>query len=270
MRDNFPPVAAAPLDQADGLRRMFSGARQFFIPVVANLHVTFAGVLLERLSTALASLGARVLLVDAADASPALPELAMFDLAACVEQLDPNTAYLAGRGLPREYVDTRGSAVSLLDALAHAAPQADVVLLYGEVSDLARVFQRRDARPLVLAADNPESLKYAYAACKIFAQRCGLMTFDLLLALPESSPRAAAIQASLAGCADRFLGSMLRASAIVDPAVDVAEAPSPDLRHLLAQQLMLEPVPGHAAGRTSAITPTHTNTSHRDWHATTN
>ena len=265
MRDNFPPAGvtvARALDQADGLRRMFSGVRQHFIPIVANLHVTFAGVLLERVSTALANLGTRVLLVDAADASPALPDPALFDLAACVEQLDDNTAYLPARGLARAYVDTRGSAASLLDALAHAAPQADVVLLYGEVSDLARVFRRRDVRPVLLAADNPESLKFAYAACKTFAQRCGLMTFDLLLALPESSPRAAAIQASLAGCADRFLGSLLNASAIVDPAVDVAEPPSPSLRDLLAQQLRLEQAPGHPPGPTP--------TPHRDWHATTN
>ena len=73
MRDNFPTTAAAPLDQADGLRRMFSGARRCFIPLVANPHVSFSGVVLERVTTALAALGAKVLLVDAADTAGGRP-----------------------------------------------------------------------------------------------------------------------------------------------------------------------------------------------------
>ena len=268
MRDNFPTTAAAPLDQADGLRRMFSGARRCFIPLVANPHVSFSGVVLERVTTALAALGAKVLLVDAADTSPPLPELALIDLAGCIEQLDERTAYLPARGLPRAHVDTRGGAGSLLDVLAAVEPRADVVLLYGEMGDLARVFQRCEVRPILLGADHPESIKHAYAACKIFAQRCGLMTFDLLLAAPAGSRRVRAISTSLAGCADRFLGALLNNSATVDPAVDVADPPSRALQELLTRQLQLAGSPGER-GLYSLPTPGLAPASHRDWHATT-
>ena len=261
MQDAFAPSAAAPLDQADGLRRMFGGARQRCIALIANPHVAHTGVLLERLTAALAGADLQVLLVDAANASPPLPGLALIDLGGCIEPMDAHTSYLPARGLPRAHVDARGSAASLLDALELAAPLAEVVLIHGEAADLARVFQRRDARPILLAADDQESIKYAYAAFKIFAQRCGLVTFDLLLAAPDGA-RARAITANLASCAERFLGALLNASAVVDPAADAA--PGQDLRELLARQLAIDILPGLPAG--TAVT----SNSYRDRHATTN
>ena len=38
-----------PLDQADGLRRLFASARVCIVPVVSNPNVAFGGVMLERL-----------------------------------------------------------------------------------------------------------------------------------------------------------------------------------------------------------------------------
>jgi hypothetical protein len=239
MRNFYLPSAAAPLDQADGLRRLFAGQRQRFLPLAANPHVAFSGVVLERVVATLVAAGQRVLVVDAADTSPAAHELALLDLTLAIEVLSPQVSYLAARGLPLAYVDTRGSAGGLLDALAAAAPQAEVIVLHAEASHLARLFMRRAARPLLIGADQPESIKHAYAACKLLAQRCSLMTFDLLLAAPPGARRLPTIAASLASCADGFLGALLHDWAVVDPASDPADAPPADLLRLLRAQLAL-------------------------------
>ena len=141
------------------------------------------------------------------------------------------------------YVDTRGSAGGFIDAVQQAAPQADVVLLHAEGIDLVRLLKNRSARPVLIGADHPESIKHAYANAKLLASRNGLMTFDLLLAAAPNSPRAAGIHASLSGCLDNFLGAMLRGSALIDPACDPGDPADSALAHLLAAQLALEDAP---------------------------
>jgi hypothetical protein len=250
MRNFYRNSFAAPLDQADGLRRLFAGQRQRFLPLAANPHVDASGVVLERLTAALVAAGQRVLVFDAADRSPAAHELARLDLSLAVEVLSPQVSYLAGRGLPLAYVDTRGSAAGLLDALSLAAPRAGVIVLHAEASHLARLFMRRPARPLLIGADQPDSIKHAYAACKLLARRCGLMTFDLLLAADPGGRRLQAIAASLGGCADSFLGALLHDWAAVDPASDPADAPSPALLRLVQGQLALADAPAAPAAWT--------------------
>lgn len=243
MRDFYATSHPAPLDQADGLRRLFAGHRTQLLPLAANPHVPFAGVVLDRLAATLAAQGRRVLVVDAGATSPPPAELAFVDLPACVEAVSPGVSYLAARGLPLAFVDTRGSAAGFIDALQRAVPQADVILLHAEAQDLARVLKRRAARPLLLGADHPESLKHAYASCKLMVQRCGLMTFDLLLAASSRSPRATAIANSLAGCADQFLGALVLHSALLDPACDPNEPMDDALSQLLNAQLALDETP---------------------------
>lgn len=255
MRDFYAASDAMPLDQADGLRRMFSPARpRRFLPLVANPHAPFSGVVIERLTAAFGAAGRHTLVVDAADGAPPPPELARLDLASAIEPLGPDVSYLAARGLPLSYVDTRGSATAMLDALAEAAPQADVVLLHASASDLARLFQRRAARPMVIGADHPESIKHAYAAVKLLSQRCTLMTFDLLLAAAPGSPRLAHIASSLAGTADGYLGCLLQHWAVVDPASPVNATPSAALQRLAEAQLELDGEPRSAA---AAPAPRH-------------
>jgi hypothetical protein len=251
----YRTTASAPLDQAHGLRRLFSGQRQRFLPLAANPHVGFSGVVLERLTATLVAAGQRVLVVDAADSSPPAHELARLDLALAVEVLSPRVSYLAGRGLPLAYVDTRGSAGGLLDALAQAAPKAGVIVLHAEASHLARLFIRRAVRPLLIGADQPDSIKHAYAACKLLAQRCGLMTFDLLLAAEPGGRRLPTIAASLAGCADGFLGALLHDWAVIDPASDPADDPPADLVRLLRAQLALAEDTGAPAFRAMPTAP---------------
>ncbi len=240
MHDFYASSQRMPLDQADGLRRLFAGRRRHVLALAANPHVAFAGVVLDRLSAVLARGGKPVLVVDAASTSPPPHELAGVDLAACVETIAPGVSYLPARGLPIAHVDTRGSAAAFIDAVMQAAPQAEVVLLHADGADLARLLKHRAARPVLLGADHPESIKHAYANAKLLASRCGLMTFDLLLAAPPHSPRAGSIAASLAGCIDNFLGATLVASALIDPAGDITAAADEDLAQLLHAQLALE------------------------------
>lgn len=255
MRDFYDTSDRMPLDQADGLRRLFAGRRRQVLALAANPHVAFSGVVLDRVAAVLAAQGREVLVVDAASSSPLPHELAPLELSSCIEPIAPRVAYLPARGLPLDYVDTRGSAGGFIDAVQVAAPQAEVVLMHADAADLARLFKHRAVRPLLIGADHPESIKHAYANAKLLAHRCGLMTFDLLLAAPPQSPRAAAIPASLGGCIESFLGAMLRHSALVDPASAVDEPASPSLARLLAAQLALEEDAGLPCGPAHALRP---------------
>lgn len=239
MRD-FYATDTAPLDQAHGLRRLFAASRQRFVPLAANPHVPFSGVVIDELTAAFVQRGQRVLVVDAADGAPAPREISLLDLGAGIEDLSPQIGYLAARGLPLRHVDTRGSASAFVDALAQAAPKADVVLVHANPGDLARMFGQRAARPILIGADHPESIKHAYAACKLLAQRCGLMTFDLVLAAPLASRRVRAIASSLASCADAFLGALLHDWAVVDPATDLRAGPDAAVARLVGGQLALD------------------------------
>lgn len=226
-----------PTDQAQGLRRLFAGRRLRHLVLVANPHVPAAGALLGRVGDALAAIGCRTLVVDAADSAPAPNELAAIDLAAAVESPDPRLAYLAARGLPLRHVDARGSAAALVDRLAVAAPHAEAMLWHAGAADLVRLFGARLPRALLLAGDAPDSVTHAYAGLKLLALRCGLMSFDLLLAAPRRLAIGERVAERLASCADGFLGVALNARATVDPAGD-ADAPDDEpLRRLLRAQL---------------------------------
>jgi flagellar biosynthesis protein FlhG len=245
MPDFYAPAGAAPQDQADGLRRLFAGRRTQLLPLVANPHVVFSGLVLDRIAAGLAAWGRRVLVVDAGATSPPPHELSQVDLSACMEMIGPRTLYLPARGLPMQYVDTRGCASRFIDILQSIAPQVDVILLHAEAQDLARVLKRRAERPILLAADQPDSLKHAYASCKLLVQRCGLMTYDLLLTASADSPRCHTIVSSLSGCADQFLQAVVQHHALVDPAFDPAEPLDDALTALLHAQLSPQEVPGH-------------------------
>lgn len=236
MRD-FYATRPQPLDQADGLRRMFTAPRRRCLAVVGNPHVAFGGVLIERLTTALAAWRRHTLVVDAADRSPAAPELSWLDLAACVEPLSPDVCYLPARGLPSRHIDTRGSAARVLEVLGDAAPQADTLVLHANALDLSRIFARRHVRPVVMMADMANSVTDAYASLKLLATRNGVLGFDVMIAADPYGDRASRIVRQLADCAEKFLGVTMHAWARVDPACDSREAPDDDLLRLVGDLL---------------------------------
>ena len=233
-----------PLDQADGLRRLFAHAQVRFVPVVSNPHVAFGGVMLERLCTAFGELGKRSLVVDASERASAHAEMALLDLSSCVEALSPQVSYLAARGLPLRFVDAQGSTHSFLRAVADAAPQAEVVLVYAPAAEHCRLFARhgdtRAVRPLLLADDRPASVTHAYGALKLLTQRAGLVVHDLLLGAAPQSPRAERIAMQIATCADDFLGAVLRDWVQLDPATDPREPATPALRRLVREMLVAD------------------------------
>jgi hypothetical protein len=236
-----PMSRSIPLDQADGLRRLFAHSRVCLLPVVSNPNVAFGGVMLERLCTAFAEHGKHTLVVDASERASPHSELALLDLAACVEPLSARVSYLAARGLPLRFVDSTGSTAAFLQAVIEAAPQCDVVLVHASASDLCRLFARsadlERVRPLLLADDRPASVTHAYAAMKLLTQRAGLVVHDLLLGAAKHSPRSERIAMQIATCADDFLGAVLRDWVQIDPACDATEAPTPELRRLVREQL---------------------------------
>jgi len=241
-----PTSRPMPLDQADGLRRLFAHSRVCVVPVVSNPNVAFGGVMLERLCTAFGEHGKHTLVVDAGERGGEPSELAMLELAEGIERLSPQVSYLAARGLPIRHVDASGSTAPFLRAVLEAAPECDVVLMHANASDLCRMFARTtrgDAevgatpRPLLLADDRPTSVTHAYAAMKLLTQRAGLVVHDLLLGAAPQSPRSERIAMQIATCADDFLGAVLRDWVQIDPACNATDAPTPPLRRLVREQL---------------------------------
>lgn len=244
--------AAKPQDQAHGLRRLFARGRQRFVPLVHNPHVGCAGVGMERMCAAFAEQGLRTLVVDAADTASTPHELAHVDLSACVERLSPSVWFLAARGLPMRWLDSRGTTAGFLESLAAAMPEADVVLVHAGASDLNRLFAGRAPRPVLLADEQPESLTHAYASMKLMTQRLRVMAFDLVLASDAPWPRLAQVAERLADCADRFLGAALGewAQASADEPLPL----DPKLCRLVAAQLTGPDAcnwPGHLLTRTA-------------------
>lgn len=230
---------AAPRDQAHGLRQLFASQNPCLLPLVHNPHVPGTGAVMERVCAALAELGLRTLVVDAADSATPAHALATVDLAACIERLSPQVAYLAAGGLPMHYLDSRATLAGFIEALrgAAASVQADVVLLHAGALDLRRMFAGAAPRPLLLAGNRPDSLTHAYTAMKLLSQRLGALAYDLVVAGDVSPRRARRMGDRLADCADHFLGAALRHVAVVDPLLPAQAPLTADLRALVADRM---------------------------------
>ncbi len=241
-----PRRFAAPPDQAHGLRQLFAGGETRFVPLVHNPQVPSAGAVMERLCSAFAELGLHTLVVDAAETASPPQELATVDLSACVETLSVNVSYLAARGLPMNYLDSRATMVGFLEALRLAAPRADVVLLHASALDLRRIFAGRTPRPVLLASNRPDSLTHAYTSMKQLSQRLGTLAYDLVIAGDVGPRRATGMIDRLAECADHFLGAALRHVAVLDPGAPTQGLLPADLRRLAEGLVSRGLVPGTA------------------------
>ncbi len=264
-----PPVPAPgrsspPRDQAHGLRQRFAAAPLCVVPLVHNPLVDGTGVVMERLCAALAALGHRTLVVDAADSATRAHPLAPVDLVACVEPLSADVAYLAAGGLAMQFLDNRATLAGFIDALrtAAAAPavRADVLLLHAGALDLRRMFAGATPRPLLLAGSRPDSLTHAYTSMKLLSQRLGALAYDLVVAGDVSVRRARGMGERLADCADHFLGAALRRVAVVDPTAPPSTPLGADLTALVAERLhgertSLESLPLAALPAPSTVRP---------------
>ena len=249
--------SAAPRDQAHGLRQLFAGAALRFVPLVHNPQVPGAGAVMERFCAAFAEQGLHTLVVDAADTASPPHELATVDLPACVERLSPQVSYLAARGLPMHYLDSRATLTGFLTALRSAAPRADVVLLHANALDLRRMFAGRTPSPVLLAGNRPDSLTHAYSSMKQLSQRLGALAYDLVVAGDVSPRRAQRMADRLTECGDHFLGAALRSLAVVDPQAAPSVPLPADLTRLVGLQLA-----GPAGPAGTADTGSLSNTGH--------
>lgn len=248
-------IALPPSDQADGLRRLFAASRMRFVPLLANPHVDYPGLIIERLVTAFGECAAHTLVVDTTSTPSRMPSVGNHDLAALIEPLTMQSSVLPARGLPRRYVASNGSSASFLHAIADASPRAEVVLVHADAGELARMFADRLVRPIVLAADRPVAVTHAYAGIKLLATRARLLSHDLLLAAAERSPRSGRIAERMASCADLFLGAVLRDWAPIDPVSEADEPISPALRRL-ARDAVAGEMPAHDGRMPTSSNPT--------------
>lgn len=254
-----------PRDQAHGLRQLsaggvFAGGQAGgglrFVPLVHNPQVTGVGAVMERLCAGFAAQGHHTLVVDAADSASRPHELAGVDLSACIEPLSPQVSYLAARGLPMHYLDSRASLSGFLLALQLAAPQASVVLLHAGALDLRRMFTHQSPSPVLLAGNRPDSMTHAYTSMKLLSQRLGALAYDLVITGDMAPRRASRMAERLSACADHFLGAALRHVAVLDPLAPPQAPLGPDLARLAAGQT------AHAS-TTPTSTPSSSATAHR-------
>jgi hypothetical protein len=195
--------------------RSFTHDAPRWVPLVANSHVLCAAEVIERLAAAWVGIGQHTLIVDAAANAPALPAAAALGLSACIQNLSPQLSYLPAGGMVRAHVDTLGSAVRMLTEIQRAAPDADTVIVHAEAADLARIFKQQMAQPVLMAVDDPESLKRAYAGWKLLGQRCGWLSASLIVAQTPAD-RAEHMAHSLATCAEQFLNADLLSWAAIE------------------------------------------------------
>jgi flagellar biosynthesis protein FlhG len=233
--------AARPVDQAHGLRQMFQARVLRFIPVVSNPEVMYGGVVLERLCAAYAGFGLRTLVVDAGERARRPSELAEFDLREGLEELSAHVHYLPAKGLPLKHVDAQGCSQTLVDELADAAPQMDVVLLHAPASELVRVLGRRsrghNVRPLLFTDERAEGLTHAYAGVKVMAQRANWMAHDLIVCAAPNSQLAPQVARRLAQCADSFLHAAQHAWLPINPMEPATREPSARFLEMAADLL---------------------------------
>jgi hypothetical protein len=237
MPASFSRSSAAPRDQAHGLRQRFAGGQVRFVPLVHNPYVPGAGAVMERLCAAFADLGLRTLVVDAADTASPPHELARVDLAACVEPLSPHVSYLAARGLPMDYLDSRATLTGFIEAIRVAAPQADVVVVHAGALDLRRMFVGKTPSPVLMASNRPDSLTHAYSSMKQLSQRLGALAYDMVVAADVSARRVERMADRLQECADHFLGAALRNVALIDPNAPAQSLLGADLCRLAQGQV---------------------------------
>jgi flagellar biosynthesis protein FlhG len=234
-----PPSLSDRTDQAAGLRRLFSGgAHQRYVPVVTNPHVSGVGALLEQLTAALAAQGCNTLVIDAAESAAAPAPAVLEDPALGIEPLGNGLSYLAARGLLPQLLEARGSAAQWLQRLARAAPQYDVLMVHAGAAELSRFLEGRALSPLLLAAEDADSLAHALASLRLLATRHRCAQFDLLLGAPMSSPQAARAVRHLAGCARSRPGVVLREGVAVDPVREADPAAVPPALARLATALL--------------------------------
>jgi flagellar biosynthesis protein FlhG len=204
----YPPSAAA--DQAAGLRRLFAGALEEYVPVVARRGTT--APVLANLACACARIGRRVLVVDATpgEVATALGLPARLELAhvlagdRAVEQVivgggDGPGVLPATRGLAQSL----GRGIALPEVLAPLESRYDLVLVHADPRVLDAAPVARAAATLLPVPATAGALTEAYVEVKRSMRRGERVT--ALLHGVATPAAATALFGALNGLARRFL-----------------------------------------------------------------
>lgn len=182
-----PAHTRALMDQASGLRRLFSREQIRFVPVVAHPYVARSSVLMEQLCEAVRSPDLGTLAVDASRTAGANVYQSRNRSRLASERLAPSLGYL-----DTEVVDTQPAvphlqqpAQAFLHEVAETMPDADVVLVHGAPPDLVRLFNRHGSgshapRFVLLCGDDTPDEPSSYATLKRFVARGSVAAHKLM------------------------------------------------------------------------------------------
>ncbi|MEG0820112.1 MAG: hypothetical protein RR101_00445 [Burkholderiaceae bacterium] len=186
----------ASSDQAAGLRRLFAPRGARLLPVIVpDAKSTRRGLALAQLARAFAAAGDRTLVLDAARQNLAheLGQRARFDLfhglageRALSEVLLPAAPRLRVAPAARAIEQAAAHRLSLMSAIAHAAPGADIVLLALEA---ARVDDLK-GEAILLVGPTTTAVAAAAAELATLSMRSDGLAFRLVFAdLEEAAAR---------------------------------------------------------------------------------
>lgn len=217
----------ASIDQADGLRRLFTPVGLRFLPCVDGAPGVGHTTVLTWLAAALANSGKRVLLIDGARGRLARtlghrPRYELLDVLSGDQSFEdvalPHASGVsvlpAARGL-RMMAEGGYGIDSLYEPMAGAERRYDCVWILAEPQILGPLFAGTAAEPFVLTTVRADAMTAAYAAIKTLKNDYGLSRF--WLTINQAADEREALQAvmRLCQCARRFCSAEVRPAEIL-------------------------------------------------------
>lgn len=214
-------------DQAEGLRRMLSGARPRIFTFISTLSREEKVAMLTNIGASLANVGKSVLLLDAsvgARGTASYLEISQvvtllhvarkeYDLDRAIAKTPQGfcMATLA-RGSVGAVMRNRHQSARLKSVFDKLAGQFDVMMIDTQLNDDEdfTIPPLWEGETVIHVADNAKSIKSAYSIIKQMNARDGKRTFSMLLT-GASEQRAQVVYANMAKAASRYLAVSLHA-----------------------------------------------------------
>jgi len=218
-------LASFDFDQAEGLRRMLAGPRPRVFTFLSAAANDEKGAMLVNLGASLAQAGRDVLLVDACLGSEGisnrlgamrgatLTQVARLErsLEDVVQPMPQGFGVAAlKRGPQRSAVKDVQLANMLDDAFNELATRADIVVVDAELDkeDSLAIPALNDTEIVVQVANNPDSIKNAYALIKRLNGKLGRRPFSILIT-GANEKEAQVVFDNMAKAANRYLAVKL-------------------------------------------------------------
>ncbi|HPA90794.1 MAG TPA: hypothetical protein PK072_16100 [Quisquiliibacterium sp.] len=217
------------LDQASGLRRLFSRRALRVLPVVSERDDAGATRFVTNLAAALARMGLQTIVVDGRRDGVA----GLLGLRATLDLADLLTADLrvervvldcpqgfsvlpAAHGLPMLGADP-AAADAVFSALAALGRGFEVALVHADGATLGPLLGRADAETTLVCGPEDEDLTTVYARLKALVTGHGLSRFRVVFDRADSPIAAASRHRRLASVAHRYLSACVEYGGLVLP-----------------------------------------------------